>query len=141
MIKKQRLLGFIESEMHFHGDPKYPAWKRLFFWMLRLRPCNDVVMNELDFLQDMIDGGIFDWSLDRKSLLEALARHSHLQWMEWSKAIAENECLSPNRLRRWQGQLWKPYDELTEDQKEQDRIRAREILAIVEDFYREGDEG
>lgn len=70
-------------------------------------------------------------------LLEALARQSHSQWMDWSKAIAENECLSPNRMRRWQGQLWKPYDELTEDQKEQDRIRAREIMAIIEDHYQE----
>lgn len=75
--------------------------------------------------------------IDRKGLLEALARHSHSQWMEWSKEIAENECLSPARLKRWQGQLWKPYDELTEEWKEQDRIRAREILAIVEGFQRD----
>lgn len=140
MIKKQRLLGFIESEMHFHGDPKYSAWKRLIFWMLRLRPCNDVVVNELDFLQEMINAGIFEWSPDRKNLLEALSRYEHLQWMDWSKSIAESECLSSNRMRRWQG-LWKPYNELTEEQKDQDRIRAREILAILGDFYREGDEG
>lgn len=50
-------------------------------------------------------------------------------------AIAENECPSLARLRRWKENLWKPYDELTEEWKEQDRIRAREILAIIEDFH------
>lgn len=73
--------------------------------------------------------------VNRKDLLEALARYSHSQWMEWSTAIAENECPSLARLRRWKENLWKPYDELTEEWKEQDRIRAREILAIIEDFH------
>jgi hypothetical protein len=139
MIKKQRLLGFIEAEIHFHGDPKYPAWKRFFFWVFRLRPCNETVVNELDFLQEMINAGIFEWSPDRKNLLEALSWYEHLQWMDWSKSLAESECLSSNRMKRWQG-LWIPYNELTEEQKDQDRIRAREIMAIVKDFYREGDE-
>lgn len=66
-------------------------------------------------------------------LLEALAALEHDQWIEWSKSIAKSENLSPERLERW-GKLWVPYDQLTEDQKEQDRVWARKTLAEIIKF-------
>jgi hypothetical protein len=63
-------------------------------------------------------------------IIEALAEQEHLQWVEWSKALAETETLSTERLKRWKA-LWKPYDKLTEAEKEQDRKYARKILKII----------
>lgn len=62
--------------------------------------------------------------------IELLAEQEHLQWLEWSKALAETENLSPERLARWK-KMWKPYAKLTEAEKEQDRKYARKILKII----------
>ncbi len=62
--------------------------------------------------------------------LEKLAELEHIQWIEWSKNIASTEVISQERLERWK-KLWIPYNELTEEQKEQDRIYARKILEIL----------
>jgi hypothetical protein len=63
-------------------------------------------------------------------VLEALAALEHEQWTEWSKTVAENERLTPERRARWES-LWLHYDFLNEAQKEQDRVWARKVLAIV----------
>lgn len=64
-------------------------------------------------------------------LIETLARLEHEQWVEWSKAlVAREKRLSMNRIERWK-KLWIPYDQLTEEQKEQDRVYARKVLAII----------
>ena len=139
------LMSFLDIEIGFYRSMDLPPLReRLYCRLFKLKPWQDRMTERLEdiyHMAHMISTRPPEKEIDRKGLIEALAWHAHSQWMEWSKAIAENECLSPNRMRRWQGELWKPYSELTEDQKEQDRIRAREILAIVEDFYREGDEG
>lgn len=63
---------------------------------------------------------------------EALASLEHSQWMAWSQDIATNEPISPERLSRWAA-LWVPYEDLTEAQKEQDRVWADKVLAIIDD--------
>lgn len=64
-------------------------------------------------------------------LIEKLAEVEHNQWVEWSKALVQSEKrLSMNRIERWK-KLWRPYSELTEDEKEQDRKYARQALAII----------
>lgn len=136
-------LDFLTNEIHFFKESRPPLRYELLCWITRIKPRHKVMVNELEFIfreahRTMIRLEDEKPRINRKELLEALARHSHSQWMEWSKTIAENECLSPARLKRWQGHLWKPYDELTDTWKEQDRILAREILAIVEDFQRGG---
>jgi hypothetical protein len=68
-----------------------------------------------------------------QELLEKLAELEHEQWHEWSKSIYLNESLSALRITRWK-RLWKPYNELTEEQKEQDRIWARKVLEIIGDI-------
>lgn len=61
---------------------------------------------------------------------ERLSELEHEQWIAWSKNIAETETITPARLERWK-ELWKPYDALTEAQKDQDREWADKVLAII----------
>lgn len=65
------------------------------------------------------------------SIREQLANLEHQQWGDWSKTIAHNENLSTERLRRWQ-KLWVPYSELTEEQKDQNRVYADKVIKIIE---------
>lgn len=65
-------------------------------------------------------------------LIEKLAALEHEQWMCWSKNIAKTELLRYKRLDRWK-KLWVPYKQLTEEEKEQDRIWARRVLKIIEE--------
>ena len=67
-----------------------------------------------------------------KELLEKLAAIEHDQWVEWAQSLAENETLSKSRVKRWE-KLYVPYDELTEESKEQDRVYARKVLAAIKD--------
>lgn len=68
--------------------------------------------------------------MNDSELIEKLAELEHLQWIEWSKNIASKEKLSPGRVERW-SRLWKPYAELTEEEKEQDREWARKVVALL----------
>lgn len=63
-----------------------------------------------------------------RKLLEWLAHMEHEQWTAWSRSLANSgEKLSDSRLQRWK-KLWKPYNRLTVEQKEQDREWAEKIL-------------
>jgi len=64
-------------------------------------------------------------------LREDLADLEHEQWIEWSKNIADSEYIDPERLERWE-EYWKPYAELTEEVKDQDREWADKVIEIVE---------
>ena len=134
-------LEFLNMEIHRYRESRPSLRYQVLCWISRVRPRHETIVAELELVyrrayRMMIRLEEERPQINRMELLEALARHSHSQWMEWSRTIAENECLSPARLKRWQGQLWKPYDELTEEWKEQDRIRAREIIEIVENYHR-----
>jgi len=61
-------------------------------------------------------------------LLEALADLEHQQWMQWSQTVAPE--VTQERQQRWRN-AWIPYGELSEEVKEQDRVWARKILAIL----------
>ncbi len=63
---------------------------------------------------------------------EALAALEHEQWMAWSKSLAAAEPLSAERVERWRG-LWVPYADLSEQEKDADRVWAEKALAIVAD--------
>ena len=69
----------------------------------------------------------------RSELIERLADLEHKQWMNWSKNIAETESISLERFNRWQ-QLWIDYNDLTEEQKEQDRVWAVHSVKIFENW-------
>ena len=61
-------------------------------------------------------------------VLEALAALEHDQWMAWSKSLAAAEPLSAERVERWQ-RLWVPYADLSEQEKDADRVWAEKVLA------------
>lgn len=62
--------------------------------------------------------------------IEKLANLEHEQWITWSQQIAKTETISPERLARWKT-LWKPYSELTEEQKTSDREWALKAFKIM----------
>jgi len=61
---------------------------------------------------------------------EELAELEHNQWLAWSSDISSKEVISDKRRKRW-GKLWRPYSELTEKEKDQDRVWADRVLAII----------
>ncbi len=63
---------------------------------------------------------------------EALAALEHDQWMAWSKSLAAAEPLSAERVERWQ-RLWVPYADLSEQEKDADRVWAEKVLALTTD--------
>ena len=66
------------------------------------------------------------------SILERVAALEHEQWMAWSKNVAETETISGDRLERWT-RLWIPYEELSEEMRERDRVWARKAIKIIGD--------
>lgn len=72
-------------------------------------------------------------SKQKTELIEKLSELEHEQWMRWSQAIASRESISNERFERWK-LLWKEYKELTEEEKEQDRVWARKVLWIFEEL-------
>ena len=69
--------------------------------------------------------------VDTEALLEKLAELEHEQWMVWSRGIARD--VRRKRRKRWE-QYWIPYDKLTEEDKELDRVWARKIMAVLSEF-------
>ena len=63
-------------------------------------------------------------------ILEALAELEHKQWMAWAKNLLRKEDLSKDRALRWKS-LFIPYEDLTKEMKEEDRIYARKVLNIL----------
>ena len=61
---------------------------------------------------------------------EALAALEHEQWVAWSKSLAAAEPLSAERVERWQ-RLWVPYADLSEQEKDADRVWAQKALALA----------
>ena len=59
-----------------------------------------------------------------------LASIEHDQWVTWSKQIANEETISETRLKRWK-KLWKPYNKLSQDNKEIDIELAEKVLDIM----------
>jgi len=65
--------------------------------------------------------------MEEKELIETLAEFHHDTWVDWSREISREENISSERFGRWT-KLWIPYSELTEEEKESDRILARKII-------------
>jgi len=79
---------------------------------------------------------------------ERLAEKEHDQWMRWAKNLLPElkqltqlhlpygdvreagncHCKTCERIKRWE-KLFIPYSELTEEQKDQDRVEADQILS------------
>lgn len=66
----------------------------------------------------------------KTELLEALAELEHEQWRSWALSILDTEDISRPRRERWE-LCFKPYSQLTEEQKDQDRAYAEQVLFTV----------
>jgi ADP-ribose pyrophosphatase len=64
------------------------------------------------------------------SLLERLAALEHDQWIAWTRHLLSNQ--TPENLERWKRQLAATYEQLSESEKEADRIWARKALALLD---------
>lgn len=71
--------------------------------------------------------------MDKQDLIEKLAELEHEQWMEWAKNISSKENISEERLKRWKT-LYVPYDDLSEEMKEEDRKWARKVVKILQSY-------
>lgn len=73
------------------------------------------------------------------NLLERLAELEHNQWMSWTKEVIELNRNSEitNILHEQWSPSWIPYSELTEGQKELDRVHARKVMNLLNEFYKE----
>lgn len=69
-------------------------------------------------------------------LLEELAELEHVKWMEWARHQLSEETISTIRVQRW-ARLFVPYDELSDGEKEKDRILARRVLKKLKPFLRQ----
>jgi hypothetical protein len=74
-------------------------------------------------------GGL-DMAKEQTILREQLAELEHEQWRMWSTELANKEMLSPERMIRWK-KLWIPYSELSDAEKEHDRVWADKTLALI----------
>lgn len=72
--------------------------------------------------------------MNNKTLRERIAELEHEQWIAWSKTLVDDPLneISPIRLDRWK-KLWRPYAELTEAEKDQDREWADKVISIFDD--------
>lgn len=71
----------------------------------------------------------------KKKVLEELSDLEHAQWMSWAKDIAKTEKINGERLKRWKEDMFKPYSELTEEEKDKDREIAMMVLRIMVKHY------
>lgn len=65
-----------------------------------------------------------------KDLLEKLAELEHIKWMAWARHLLSEEVITTLRVQRW-AKLFVPYKDLSENEKEKDRILARRVLHIL----------
>ena len=69
-------------------------------------------------------------------LLENLAALEHHQWATWTRYMIAN--WNPKNVERWMGQTAMAYEDLTEAEKESDRMFARIMIQEILD-YNEGE--
>lgn len=63
-----------------------------------------------------------------EELIDLLAQLERLQWLEWARALFKEEILTSTREIRWKINFKKSWNELTEEEKDQDRFYAKEVL-------------
>jgi hypothetical protein len=62
-------------------------------------------------------------------IIERLAALEHEQWAHWTRYMLAN--LTPENIIRWQRQMETPYPELSEGEKESDKIWAERVLTTL----------
>ena len=67
----------------------------------------------------------------KNHLLEKLAALEHEQWTGWVGWMLNR--LTDENISRWKRQIKTPYSELSDKEKESDRIEAKKVLKIIEE--------
>ena len=60
---------------------------------------------------------------------DKIAKLEHEQWAHWTKYFLNNA--TPENIDRWNKQIDTPYEQLTEKEKESDRVWADRILELI----------
>lgn len=66
-----------------------------------------------------------------KNVREELAALEHEQWSHWMAYLLDN--LDYDNIKRWKRQMNTPYSELTEKEKDSDRVWADKVLDIIKE--------
>ena len=77
----------------------------------------------------VLDEIVNEWIQEYHEFLEKLAALEHDQWAHWTAYMLNN--LTDENINRWKRQIKTPYKELSEDEKEKDRVWARKVLGIM----------
>ena len=64
------------------------------------------------------------------NLIEKLAALEHEQWAHWTRYMLDN--LTSENIQRWQRQIETPYEDLSEKEKESDRVWARKVMELMQ---------
>ncbi len=67
------------------------------------------------------------------TLTEELSELEHEQWAHWTKYMIDN--LSSENIVKWRRQIITKYSELSEKEKESDRIWANKVKKIVGNHF------
>ena len=71
---------------------------------------------------------------DIDNLIEKLAALEHEQWAHWTRYMLDN--LTPENIQRWRRQIETPYEDLSEKEKESDRVWARKVMELMQNDKR-----
>jgi hypothetical protein len=69
-------------------------------------------------------------------LLEILAEFDHEMWKDWALHILSEESISTTRVQRW-ARNFVSYDKLSEKEKEKNRVLARRVLRLIQEYLEE----
>jgi len=69
--------------------------------------------------------------MKNEEIIEKLAELEHVKWMEWARHMLSEETITTPRVQRW-ARLFVSYDQLSEQEKEKDRVLARRVLRVIE---------
>jgi hypothetical protein len=69
----------------------------------------------------------------KAELREKLASLEHAQWQYWAEDLLKVERISRERRNRWE-YLFRPYQGLTEEEKDQDRKWAEKVIQLLEEI-------
>lgn len=71
--------------------------------------------------------------MNLSDVLERLAAMEHEQWAHWTEYMLDN--LTPENIARWRRQIETPYRDLSESEKESDRVWAKRVLSALGILY------
>lgn len=74
--------------------------------------------------------------MDENKLVEILAALEHQQWIEWASYLINNDLVPLKTSCEWTP-LLVPYEDLTDEDQEKDRVFARKVLAKLKETFGE----